>query len=1067
MNYSVYTKGINGQAAAYDSTSIHIKNNTKVGQKSGQVSFEGVVVSGMPVDKKQLEGNTYEALLKSTEDVKSQIMASAADAKANLKALFNRLNGSEAVRIDEDGFNLNDMTPEEMVSILDKIQIELAAYCENYQVTGTGISAAKIEAIVGNKGLAESISAKMEDAGLPVTEDNVEAAADAFGQIDGRKELSEGAKNYLVRKELEPTIENIHFAEHAAGSESGRNEGRQQAEAALWISEEEWEQLKPQIEKLLVQAGTSAQETDFANAKSFLAEGIPVTAETLLYKRQLDALQLDPDVVLDSIVDTMAAGKSPRSASVTGAVNLSDEVARALRVLNQAEYDHVALATKQAEAAGEAVSLRSIEEAIEQFSGGKDDVSSKQEPAAVQKRQEANGRPQVYKTQRETAQDSGMQPAERTVESNYKMLIEVRILMTASSGMYLAKQGVSVMASSISVLHEQLMFYDKEDIMEKIASQLADNLDSADTGRTQSLYEMVYQTRRALFDIKYAPDVAIGAALKESETTVSISIASFSQTGSSFRERFRQANATYEAVGTAKRTDLGDSIAKAVRESMSDILDGLGLEHTQANEDAVRILGYNEMEMTTENIFKVKELYQTLKSLIKNMTPQACLDMIRDGMNPMSDEIHKVNEYLQQGGTAASKEAADTARAEETTQEEAFKYSMFLYKLDRTAQITEEERKQFIGIYRMLHMFTKDAGVAIGALCKQNADITMENLCAAFNSRKHAGMDYSIDDASSYQVAAQQAYYVGLFEDTKTSITPLTLKNVQKEQEINTRTVEDFCEAANQLYDAAEEAAYYDELLDEMRKTAEADDNLLAELQRSNEPVTLSTIEAYRQFTESGGFSALFTTGMFATGKIGPAAEKIDAFLEKVDDAEALQAEYDSLLEESDMLLREATKGRQPIGEEDSAYQDLRELILQNKQIQIAANLSRRHDYNIPYATESGIGMMKLTLVSDSSDKGRISLGFESAQFGRVSVEARVTAKSMGLYGVCREEEGVLREKLEQIAETLTTAYDFESVQVYCGRSETVNRVIYDHAAESRASDELYKIAKTIIFGLV
>ena len=46
----------------------------------------------------------------------------------------------------------------------------------------------------------------------------------------------------------------------------------------------------------------------------------------------------------------------------------------------------------------------------------------------------------------------------------------------------------------------------------------------------------------------------------------------------------------------------------------------------------------------------------------------------------------------------------------------------------------------------MMNIFTKDAGAAIGTLVKQNEEITMENLCKAYNSRRAAGMDYTIDD---------------------------------------------------------------------------------------------------------------------------------------------------------------------------------------------------------------------------------------------------------------------------------------------------------------------------------
>ena len=75
-------------------------------------------------------------------------MQSASDAKANLKALFNRLSGADAVKIDEDGFNLNDATPDDCVNIIERIKIELAAHCDTYTGDMSGIDVSKIEKVV-------------------------------------------------------------------------------------------------------------------------------------------------------------------------------------------------------------------------------------------------------------------------------------------------------------------------------------------------------------------------------------------------------------------------------------------------------------------------------------------------------------------------------------------------------------------------------------------------------------------------------------------------------------------------------------------------------------------------------------------------------------------------------------------------------------------------------------------------------------------------------------------------------------------------------------------------------
>lgn len=1002
MDYTIYAAGFNKDVTS-DGTSINIRNNTGKADKgagAGKIDFEGVVVSGAQVDSKQMEENTYSSLLKEADDVKSQIMESATAAKSSLKALFNRLNGSDAVRIDEDGFNLTDATPEEMVSILDKIKIELATYCDGYEITGSSISVDKIREVVGSAGFAEAVSGKMQEAGIPLTEDNVAEVAEALEQAKDLDTISENAKCYLVEQGLEPTIENVYMAEHAS---CGRT---------TQLSDEEWQQLEPQIKKLMEQAGETFTEKDAENAKTFLKRGILVTVDNLLYKRQLDDVVLDMENVADSIVNNMASGGSAKAAFVTGADNVVKEVANAIRVLEEAEYCHVEYATTQAEINGDIVNLRSIEAAIVKFGTGENAAE------AVAKELEA------FSQISENAGGTG------DAENNYQMMLEVQILMTARSGMYLARQGVSVMAEAISAIHRQLEVYGQETAMEDIAASLA------------------YDTVKAVTEIKYSPDVAIGAVLKDAQNVMILSVSSFAQTGSSFRQAYKRASETYEAVGTSKRADMGDSVKKALEASTKDILDSLELEDNKANRDAVRILAYNSMEMSEENITKVKELYQTLKNLVDNMTPDRCLEMIRNGINPMSDDIHKVNEYLQSMDSVSEK------------------YSTFLYKLDKTEGITEEERKQFIGIYKMFNMFRKDAGVAIGALCSQGADITMENLCAAYNSRRHAGMDYSVDDNTRLKVSATEAYYVSLFANTSGSITPLTLKNVQKEKLINSRSVEEFCEAAQRFYDEESEAAYYDDMLENMRRISEADDLVLRELARINEPVTLNNLETCRQLMEAGVFNNLF-------GNV--------TFLDKLDNPVKLEKAYQDWARESEEQLKRAVEGAEPADAESAeyaesaneaemvadSYDSLKMLMSRNRQIKMIANMSKRHDYNIPFMSDEGIGMMKLTLIQDEADKGRISLNYASEYYGKVSVEAKVSRQSLGMYGVCQSNEPEFAKKLEEIAAAVKEEYSIEGMSVYCSRSEMVNRITYDGAENAMASEELYKIAKSIILNLV
>ena len=96
---------------------------------------------------------------------------------------------------------------------------------------------------------------------------------------------------------------------------------------------------------------------------------------------------------------------------------------------------------------------------------------------------------------------------------------------------------------------------------------------------------------------------------------------------------------------TAPRADLGDSIKKAFR-NVDDILKDMDLEISDVNRRAVRILGYNRMEISEENIGAVKSADSSIQRVLGKMTPAAVIQMIREGKNPLSMDMQELETYL-------------------------------------------------------------------------------------------------------------------------------------------------------------------------------------------------------------------------------------------------------------------------------------------------------------------------------------------------------------------------------------------------------------------------------------
>lgn len=981
MTYTVSGANFNKDVAT-QGTSINYKENKTAKSEGVAGAFAGVVISGGVT---AATDNTYEGLLKEADDVKSQIMASASDAKLSLKALMMKLSGADAVKLDEDGFNLTDATPDDMVNIVEKIKIELAMHSDDYVNYGTAVSKDKIESVTGSAAMAASIENRMQGADIAVNDESVAEVNGALEKSKELKPLSENTKNYMVANGIEPSIAGIYQAQ-AATSSSISADGVTIGRCVNAISDADFEALRPGIEKIIASSGLEVNDNTLADARAFIDAQIPVTKENLEYKAQLDSIdidmiQADSEELLNKIFDNMKLGGKAENTLVTGSP--VDDIRAALDTINRAEYSDVANVVSK----GETFTIASLKLEMDARS-----FRIEYSAASV-----STGNSEV----RNQASD-----VQQAADKAYDTLVTARVLMSANASIYLVKNNISILTTPIDELNSMLMEYEQADEMYEEA---------------QIAYTDVLEARKTLNEIVRNPARV-------------------------FASMFDKMNETYEAVGTQIRGDLGDSLKKAVQGSADDIIRELGLEGTDEDKEAIKVLAANNMDMTKENVEIVKSVNAMINNLIKNMKPETVLNMIKDGVNPMNASIEEVNEYLTEANDKASKDNEE-------------KFSKFLYKLDRTNGITKEQRKQFIGIYQMMNIFTRDAGVAAGALIKQGAEVTMNNLMTAYNSRKHYDMDTVIDENTGMaEVSGTANYYSALFMANGGLVTPNTLKNVDNSSGIGEQSVEMFIEQLEENYDAAAEEEYYEEYLKEQQAAVQAGADVLRQIRNADTEINSGNIQAVKAFLESGQFPdirGIKTTRDYARDSI-----------EKIGYKEKLSLMYEEMKDETEEELQEVLSKAGDLDTQiDVNYEGFLDLRLKDRTIGYIKNLALRHDYRIPYITDSGsTGMLKLTLVQDDDNKGRISVNMLSSVLGKVSVEAKADRESLGMYIVSDtavSDEG--SQLLEDMEENLKEGFGFTNVTVNITKSSDVPYVTYEAAADSVATDKLYEIAAQIV----
>lgn len=189
----------------------------------------------------------------------------------------------------------------------------------------------------------------------------------------------------------------------------------------------------------------------------------------------------------------------------------------------------------------------------------------------------------------------------------------------------------------------------------------------------------------------------------------------------------------YEALGTAPRADMGDSIRKAFS-NIEEILTDMNLPVDEEHTRAVQILGYNRVDITEENIAQILEYDRAVNDMLAACHPNAVLSMIRDGINPLDMSVDELNQTLRDRNYKAGvKETED--------------FATYLRDVEKRGQISREERAGYIGLYRVFKQLEKSGDREAGYLFANNSRLTVRNLITAMRSRKAAGMDIAVDDS--------------------------------------------------------------------------------------------------------------------------------------------------------------------------------------------------------------------------------------------------------------------------------------------------------------------------------
>ena len=577
------------------------------------------------------------------------------------------------------------------------------------------------------------------------------------------------------------------------------------------------------------------------------------------------------------------------------------------------------------------------------------------------------------------------------------------------------------------------------------------------------------------------------------------------QEGSILQSKYDKAGESYEALMTAPRKDMGDSIQKAFR-NVDDILQDLGLETNDSNRRAVRILGYNNMEITQDSIQSVKEADMQVTGVIRRMTPATTLQMIREQINPLDMNLDELEEYLNE--------------QDKDTGSDAEKFSTYLHKLDQSHAITEDEREAYIGIYRLFRQIEKTDGAAIGSVVASGAEMNFKNMLSAVRTSRHKNMDISIDDgfgglekliargqaideqimagyqdSPSQEYQHQMQYYAALSGEIKDELVQKTDVDTLKEMDIQAdTTIEQFAQELKQASEVDQssrqdmEQERVHNFRDSMQSAQQVEDSVIQSLIDYEQPVSVNNIQAAELLLMERGSLYKQIFGIIGAASVENDTSVNDAFdsvgdiehdtlWQKAEDAANNLTDKSSAVSAYQELIGEAVSAVENMVHTSDNIVDVKAAQMLYKGLSLAGNLAREENYELPVNIKGELTSINLKIYHNSSQMGKVTVTMDTDTLGKVAADFDISEEKISgmiAYDKKTSEQDIkiLQDNLqEQFSKAQQESGQNKKISISLAETKTLdlNRFGQDRdveESEKLSTRELYQTAKAFITAL-
>ena len=893
---AAYTKG--RETGVKDKSAMDALSAGRADEINGYVYDGKEAADRRGIDTADNFADYLDAQRERAKEKKEEVPSKEDQDKEAAKELRNNLSSDEIKKLKMMGIDIEGATLSDLMGVINTMRGN--AHREETAQLFADIKAANgdIEElnIVGGsvKVAGTDVKADVSVADVVVEKSKEEQAPDF--------DITNNELVYIIKNNLGISRENIYKA-HYSGSRQSETKG----------SEELVEQMRQQIDRTIEQAGYEPSYESYKAALFMMDNKLAVTPDTI--KKYMEFQDFTGQSVREADMpaddEEMADIKAEELYTKTNSVTVDAVYELAVEdkeiTISAAYAKTISLGQKKSKPKYEAEELNRI------LQGYGENVTEAQQRAVTAIRQ----------------------------------MEEIRLSMTMSMAGRLAKMNMSIDTRELSKVVDTLKQIENQMIEEKLGT--------AATPENVEIYKTLNEHMETLAESHMG---VLGAPLKGTEFTVRglydvAAEAAFhdvqEDTDSQQTSSFEKVRRSYEAVGTAPRSDMGDSITKAFS-NVDDIITDLGFEVNIETQRAVKILGYNSISITPENINQVMEYDRQVNELMDAFYPEAVLGAIKDGINPLDVSIVELVDMVR----AHNYNAGVT---------EAENFATYLMDVEKQGSITREERESYIGIYRAMDKLAKSKDREAGWIFANGSRLTVRNLIAAMRSRRTAGVSFGVDDSFG-------ALESGGIENSITDQIESAFNSIEKFNSLD-KAVERYIEENKLEYSMTNAFA-----VDAMLNSSGGIYQMVSEIMEKLKFSTNVKDEMIDAETENMADSL--------SGEEIDIAFTMESILEQIENKSDISLTYDDIRDRITELMYSAGAAGIITAADISAIKTV------NAGLNIAGRMAKNDRYQIPVDTEEGVKVMNLIIKSGQGDRGSISVSIEGNEMGAVSARVFV-----------------------------------------------------------------------------